>query len=528
MSLRKSKSPDYPNVAPAKNGRGAETGDYNSLAPAKKKELSVANELQNFSSKKKVSEETEIVRAAENKIPLIAPSLIEPATAAETENLSYAEEQKLNKKTKQIVSDEKLLSGDNWLARNGHIMTYIGLYLFSVFVFFRPYEWYPQLVFLQSGAFFLALATLLVFFPTQLIVEGSPTIFTTEVKSILFLTAVALLSVVSPMTKDHALAWETFNDPFIKAVLMFIVMVNVLRTRRRLLGIMWISFGISLVLSYIAIGMYMRGELKSEGFRVEVNFGGMLGNPNDMALHLVTMTPLAICLGLAAKNKLMKLVYFAAAFMFVAGNMVTFSRGGFLGLIVASAILAWKIGRKQRFNTVIAAVVIGVLFILLAPGNYGLRLLSIFVPGMDSGSSNQRQESLILSIIVTLRNPWGIGMGCFPIVGIQNLQTHNAFTQVSSELGLQGLAAYLVFMLSPLKKLAAVERTLIEKDESGWHYYMAIGLQASIAGFMVSSFFDAVAYNWFIYYLVAYAVSFRRIYRIEKGENTNQKLLPQT
>jgi hypothetical protein len=40
-------------------------------------------------------------------------------------------------------------------------------------------------------------------------------------------------------------------------------------------------------------------------------------------------------------------------------------------------------------------------------------------------------------------------------------------------------------------------------------------LQASIAGYMVSSFFGSVAYNWFIYYLIAYAVAFRRIYRLE-------------
>jgi hypothetical protein len=34
---------------------------------------------------------------------------------------------------------------------------------------------------------------------------------------------------------------------------------------------------------------------------------------------------------------------------------------------------------------------------------------------------------------------------------------------------------------------------------------------------MASSFFASVAYNWFIYYLIAYAVAFRRIYAIEKG-----------
>jgi O-antigen ligase len=198
--------------------------------------------------------------------------------------------------------------------------------------------------------------------------------------------------------------------------------------------------------------------------------------------------------------------------------MVTFSRGGFLGVIATGAVLAWKLGRKYRLNVTIASIVIGGVAILAAPGNYGLRMLSIFIPGLDPvGSSDQRKELLIRSLQVTARNPWGIGIGNFPIVGTQNLQTHNGFTQVSSELGILGLVAYLIFMISPFRKLGAIERTLFAKEELDWFYYLSIGLQASIVGYMVSSFFAAVAYNWFIYYLIAYAVAFRRIYCLEKG-----------
>jgi hypothetical protein len=166
----------------------------------------------------------------------------------------------------------------------------------------------------------------------------------------------------------------------------------------------------------------------------------------------------------------------------------------------------------------IASVTIGIIVILLAPGNYGMRILSIFGLAPDEvGSRDQRRELLERSIVVTLRNPWGIGIGNFPIVSIHNLVTHNAFTQVSSELGWLGLLAYLIFMVSPFRKLGAIERTLFSKGEHDWFYYLSIGLQASIVAYLVSSFFVAVAYNWFIYYLIAYAVAFRRIYQIEKG-----------
>jgi hypothetical protein len=48
------------------------------------------------------------------------------------------------------------------------------------------------------------------------------------------MTLLALITM--PIAKDPPTAWAMFNDTFIKAVLMFIVMVNVLRTRRRLMG----------------------------------------------------------------------------------------------------------------------------------------------------------------------------------------------------------------------------------------------------------------------------------------------------
>jgi hypothetical protein len=181
--------------------------------------------------------------------------------------------------------------------------------------------------------------------------------------------------------------------------------------------------------------------------------------------------------------------------------------------------LAWKLGRRQRLNVSIASLIVGIGFILAAPGNYGLRLLSIFIPSLDPvGSADARREGLITSLIVTLRNPWGIGIGNSPMFGARNLQTHNAYTQVSTELGILGLIAYIVFMVSPFRKLGAIERTLYENDDQrNWFYYMAIGLQASIVGYMVTSFFASVAYNWFIYYVIAYAVALRRIYALETG-----------
>lgn len=437
-----------------------------------------------------------------------------PPVANESESPVESPYTKAARKAKKQARDRETLASESWLAREGHGWTYFALYLFSIMVLFRPYEIVPGLGFLSGTAVYFAVATLAVFLPSQIAAEGNLTMFSTEVKAVLAMTVLAVVTI--PIAKDPELAWDKFNDPYIKAVVIFIVLVNVVRTRKRLMQMMWLSFGIGLYLSFSALDLYWSGKFSVEEYRVAVDVGGMFGNPNEMAMHFVMMTPLVLVLGIAAKGKLRRLMYFAMAAVFVGANMVTYSRGGFLGLLACLAVLAWKIGRKHRLNVTIASILIGGVAILAAPGNYGLRMLSIFVPGLDAvGSSDQRRELLWRSLLVTGRNPWGIGIGNFPIVGVRNLQTHNAFTQVSAELGILGFVAYLVFMISPFRKLSAIERTLFDAEDLSWFYYLAIGLQASIVGYMVSSFFASVAYNWFIYYLIAYAVAFRRIYSIE-------------
>lgn len=522
MSAEKTKKGDYKTLSAAKKNAAAKSRDRDTLKPsAAQRQDTADSSLSNPLNPKNESPENSAVEIAAEKSEPAQPMEAEKIPAPDAE-ISYAEQLKQKKLEKKATRDRELLEGERWLARNGHTLTYVGLYLFSILVFFRPYELIPALSFLSTAAFYFALATLAVYVPTQLSTEGSLTVLSTEVKCVLVLTLIALLTM--PIAKHPPTAWETFNDSFIKAVLMFIVMVNVLRTRRRLMGVLWLSLAVGIYLSYTALDLYLRGEMTIEGYRVDVAVKGLFANPNDLALHLVTMTPIAFALALGSRNKLMRVVYYAMTALFIAANTLTFSRGGFLGLLATAAIVVWKLSRKNRLNVSLASIVIGGAFIMLAPGNYGLRMISIFVPALDPvGSSDQRRELLERSILVTLRNPWGIGIGNFPIVGVRNLVTHNAFTQVSSELGLLGLLAYLIFMISPFRKLGAIERTLFAKRETDWFYYLAIGLQASIVGYMVSSFFVSVAYNWFIYYIIAYAVAFRRIYKIERGIAETEK-----
>lgn len=403
-----------------------------------------------------------------------------------------------------------------WLLKRGHALSYAGLFLFTFVLYFRPYELFPSLSFLSTSAFWIALCTLIIYVPSQLAVEGNLTVWTREIKLVLLLCLFGLLSI--PLADNPAEAWETFNDSFIKAVVMFIVIVNVVRTRRRLQGLIFLSLAVSYVLCVNALNDYRLGNLTIEGYRVKGLIGNLFDNPNDLALHLVTVTPIAFVLMLNARSVLLKMFYGACALLTVAGNVVTYSRAGFLGLMAIVGVMAWKLGRRNRLAVAAAALFFVVGFMALAPGNYALRIVSMFDRSLDPlGSADTRQEILNISVKVALRNPWGIGMGNFRHRSIQELVTHNAYTQVASEMGLVALVVYIMFMITPFRRLRMIEDATFKQRRKSRFFYLSVGLQASLIGYMVTSFFAAVAYLWYVYYIVGYSIAVRRMYEAEHG-----------
>jgi O-antigen ligase len=396
------------------------------------------------------------------------------------------------------------------MMRRGHALTYAGLFFFTALLYFRPHDY---ITLPASLTYWVALFTLAVFVPAQFAKEGNLTARPREVNLVLLLCLTALLSM--PLAKASRVeAWNTFTGIFLRAVAMFIVMVNVVRTERRLKGLMLLSLGAGCMMALGALNNYRLGNFMVEGYRVEGVVSGIFGNPNDMALHLVTMLPLAVALIFAARGFVRKAFYGASAVLLVAGTVVTFSRGGFLAMLAVLFTLAWTLGRKHRMEVVVLSLLFAAAFIALAPGNYSNRVLSIFDHGRDAfGSADARQELLKLSIKVALRNPlFGVGMGNFPFVSFRNQVSHNAYTQVAAEMGMWALVVYTMFIITPLRRLRRISHETFDARRDTRFYYLAIGLQASLVGYLVASFFGSVAYYWNIYFLVGYAVCLRQLY----------------
>ena len=59
----------------------------------------------------------------------------------------------------------------------------------------------------------------------------------------------------------------------------------------------------------------------------------------------IDFVPISVALGIASKKIYAKLIYFILAIIMVFGNMVTLSRGGFLGLVATAVFMIWKLSK---------------------------------------------------------------------------------------------------------------------------------------------------------------------------------------
>ncbi len=134
--------------------------------------------------------------------------------------------------------------------------------------------------------------------------------------------------------------------------------------------------------------------------------------------------------------------------------------------MAAGSVLAWKLGRRNRFLMIGVLVIAAAATFAFAPGGYGGRMSTIFNPDSDS-SATSRRELLKRSLFMTAANPvFGIGIGNFPIVGQRGQTTHNAYTQVAAEMGVAAFILYVLFLVAGYKRLRRMERETLNRPKA--------------------------------------------------------------
>lgn len=141
------------------------------------------------------------------------------------------------------------------LLKRGHAFSFALLFLFTLVLYARPAEFYPSAA-TRSLALIIGVITLAMFVVTQLTIDGRLTARPTEVNLAILFLLTALASI--PLAIDPVIAWGEFTNSFVRAILIFIVVVNVVRTPSRLKWMLALSVLTALVLSLQTMNSTLR------------------------------------------------------------------------------------------------------------------------------------------------------------------------------------------------------------------------------------------------------------------------------
>jgi O-antigen ligase len=410
------------------------------------------------------------------------------------------------------------LTSDAGATRGKHWLAFAGVYLFTLMLYARPNDLLPAL-----GAFplvkIVAISVLLIYIGSKISAGDRLSVWTLEMTMLVVIAMLGLLFMPVAVSPKDSL--DMLTEIYLKTVIIFILMVNLIDTRQRLFSMWKLVVICGAAIGVGSIKSYMKGEFTAQGLRIEGLVGGIFGNPNDLATALNLLLPFAVALTLISKG-FARLFYLGCAVVLTVGVLVTLSRGGFLGLIATGGALLWKLGRGRRLKAILGgALICGFLFSVM-PGGYGNRIATIFNAEQDqTGSAQLRSELMKRAASIAINRPIiGVGMGNFHIYSIREKGAHNAYLEIAAELGAMGLIAYLVVIFAPLRSLRRIERQTIGRRSKSERemYWLSVCIQAAFITYMVCSFFSSIQYLWYLYYTAAYAVALRQVHAAEEKE----------
>lgn len=243
-------------------------------------------------------------------------------------------------------------------------------------------------------------------------------------------------------------------------------------------------------------------------------------NPNIFAEYLVMTIPLSVGLFWYNKKPFKKLVFLGTSLLMSLALVLTLSRGGWLGFAFSALVFILLVERRFLLG-VIPAALAGV---YLLPDSIMNRIMSIGNLADSSNAYRIKMWSITGDIIRD--NKWiGVGFGHIPfkqtfesyIRTMPIYHSHNSFLQITAELGIVGLLAF-VFLLFIVFKYGIMR---ITRSDDKYVKYIGSGAIAGLAGVLLHGMVETVLYLPKIimtfWMLVAFILTLVRIEERDRG-----------
>lgn len=273
--------------------------------------------------------------------------------------------------------------------------------------------------------------------------------------------------------------------------------------------------------NFITVMMVVTGYIVIRGFISRQPLGGnefmfafdeataanYFSNPNDLAMFVVMMIPF-IYFSLLNKQEFWgKALHTILLLSSIALVILTFSRGGFLGLIVTLVACTWY---SRKTIGVQKVIVMGVVLGLLLSFFIGKAIIDSWMGEMsttsslDQGTSHTRLELWKTSFEIFLDNPMGIGAGSTPYYmreysnGDLNNVSHSIWFSTLVEEGVIG-----IILLTSLLWMNFKNTFLYNNIKDRYLSNFVAACNVSLLSFIVTGTFGSKMHYPHIWYLTA-------------------------
>lgn len=254
---------------------------------------------------------------------------------------------------------------------------------------------------------------------------------------------------------------------------------------------------------------------------------GYFFDENDLSLYINTVLPFCYFFFIYQKEIFWKFVYATGLILGVTVNVISFSRGGFLGMAVI-AMGIWYFGKKKLITIVIFGI-IAVIGYSLVDKSYVEEMKTI--SNTSNSTASWRLMAWGSGVRMFLDNPMGVGGNNFK-VHLPDYQpkdslrldwgrpAHSVWITLLSELGIVGVVLFVRLLYCIFKDLVKITKSpqIFEDSDYITYYSTALSLICGLMGFFASGTFLSVLYYPHLWYYIAIVAGMKRIEYLKNGE----------
>lgn len=296
----------------------------------------------------------------------------------------------------------------------------------------------------------------------------------------------------------------------ISFIVFYFVVINTIRTKRAWCALIKLFLAAALVVAVYGVVQNFTGVSSTESWideemftDIKVRVYSFFNNPNVLGEFLVLTIPVMVALIWNKVSQGHKTLFGIALLVMAACMVFTWSRGAWLGMLIAVAIFLAISDKRWIFVGVLAIVLVPVALYLSGNSAIVERVLSI---GNTADTSTAYRVSIWRASIKLLGDFWlpGIGVGSdaykavYPVYALTGadfaLHSHNLYLQFWVETGIIGIISLLSLSLAFLRNTfsAKVVKNIKKSDVAK----LTVALGAGFVGFMVQGLTDYVWYNY--------------------------------